>query len=608
MEEQRRTARSALHGSLGAALALALVLATGQGLPAQEPVTELDTLQVQVSSRALRGAATTRSVTVVTADRLRRLPVRSVAEALRWVLGADLLERSPAQADLAVRGGTFEQVLVLVDGIPVSDPQTGHFNLNLTVPLERVERIEVLRGAGSSLHGSSAVGGVVNVVTREGSGPVSVTLEGASFDSRRLTVGGGWSGGALRLSGSAERTRSDGHRPGTDYDISLLRLRGTWELPGGRVTAALGRASRRFGADGFYAPFPSYEETRTADGYLRWEGPVGRSLDLELTLHRRVHDDDFILKRSDPSFYRNVHTSRQDGVEVLLRAPVGPALALAAGASFRRDALESTNLGRRRESRAAVFGEVAGWSGVLAWSAGLRGDWYESFGVALSPALSGSLQVGRGRLRASAGRSFRAPTWTERYYQDPANRGSPLLDPEIAWSTEVGADLRLPGELQVSLTAFRRNARELIDWVRPRVAGGVWEARNIGRATLRGVEGSATGQGPGGLEWRATASVIRVDAAEVATLESKYALRPLRRQVTLGGSMPFGPFRSSVHLLVARREGEEGMHRVDARLSLPVPGGDVYLDLRNLTDTRYRDLTGAWAPGRALALGVRVTW
>ncbi|HSG48974.1 MAG TPA: TonB-dependent receptor plug domain-containing protein, partial [Longimicrobiales bacterium] len=145
---------------------LVLALAVAQPGVGQTPLL-LDTLHVAVDSRLASGAG---AVQVLDAEELAALPVRSVEEALRWGLGIDLQRRSAAQADLSIRGSTFEQVLVLVDGVRMSDPQTGHFDLDLTVPLDRVERIEILRGPASAVHGADAVGGVVNVVTKDGRG------------------------------------------------------------------------------------------------------------------------------------------------------------------------------------------------------------------------------------------------------------------------------------------------------------------------------------------------------------------------------------------------------------------------------------------------------
>src|SRR5690606_10576702 len=129
----------------------------------------------------------------------------------------DILPRSPAQADLAIRGASFEQVLVLVDGLRVSDEQTGHFDLDLAVPIDMIERIEILRGPGSTLYGPDAVGGVINIVTRSRPA-VRLSALGGGFQ----TYGGGFAastGGAVALDAAAEYRGSDGHRAGTDYRI-----------------------------------------------------------------------------------------------------------------------------------------------------------------------------------------------------------------------------------------------------------------------------------------------------------------------------------------------------------------------------------------------------
>ena len=100
----------------------------------------LDTVRVTVASLASPGlAASTRGVQVVTAEEISRLPATTVADVLQWAMGVDVMPRSPALVDVGMRGSTFEQVLVLVDGVRVSDAQTGHFDLNLAVPLDQVE-------------------------------------------------------------------------------------------------------------------------------------------------------------------------------------------------------------------------------------------------------------------------------------------------------------------------------------------------------------------------------------------------------------------------------------------------------------------------------------
>ena len=258
------------------ALAVAtLTAAPVAGQDARDPVA-LDTLPVSVGSN-LGLAAAPRAVEVITAEDLAALPVTTVEGALRWTGSVDLLTRSPAQADLSIRGGSFEQVLVLVDGMRVSDPQTGHFDLDLTIPIEQVERIEILRGAASAAHGADAFGGVVNIVTKTPeSTRAEFRLEGGTFGT-----GAGAASLETRTAGGVgfqagfTRDRADGHRDGTDYDIWRVRSRFTAPVGAGTLTADAGWAARDFGAQGFYAVFDSFEETRTLHGVVRWSADVG---------------------------------------------------------------------------------------------------------------------------------------------------------------------------------------------------------------------------------------------------------------------------------------------------------------------------------------------
>ncbi|HEX7243090.1 MAG TPA: TonB-dependent receptor [Longimicrobiaceae bacterium] len=420
------------------------LLPLASALAAQRPGAVLDTLEVRVGSRASPALpVATRAVEIVTAEQLRAAPVSSVAEALAWAMGVDLMARSPAQADVAMRGSSFEQVLVLVDGVRASDAQSGHFDLDLAVPLEQVERIEVLRGAASALYGADAVGGVVNVVTRRGGPGLAARAQGGTFGAGALAVAGrAGSAGGLRADLAAEASRSGGHRPGTDH--RSLQLRGALAAPlaGRTLRADAGWGSRDFGADGFYGPYPSYEETRVATASLAWAGGAGAGTAVEPRLSVRRHDDDYVLRREEPDGYRNRHTSWQTGGELVVRRAAGPGVRAAAGAEAYRDVLRSANLGNRAETRAAGFAELAaGRTGAATASAGARADWHSAYGAFFSPSLAGAWWPRSAlRLRASLGRAFRAPTWTERFYRSPANLGTPDLDPERAWSAEAGAD------------------------------------------------------------------------------------------------------------------------------------------------------------------------
>lgn len=606
----RHTLRTALAGAVAWG-----VLAPSHPLQAQTPrgdaVVEIEGLAVSVASR-LRGEGPARAITVLDRATLLELPVTTVAEALDWAAGVDLQPRSAAQADVAVRGGTAEQVLVLVDGVPMSDAQTGHFDLDLAIPLADVERIEVLRGAASAVHGADAVGGVINVVTRPPGGAPSGTVEVEGGTFGRIAGGmrmngrlGGWS-----VAASARLDRSDGHRAGTDHDLRLGHLAVAGGLAGGVASLRLGVAARDFGADGFYAPFPSYEETRTRTAAARWARAVG-TVSLEVAAHARQHEDDFVLRRGDPAFYQNIHTSLQTGLDVTLRAAPG-VWVWAAGATGGRDDLESTNLGDRAADRGAVFGEV-GWNGSAARvQGGLRLDAREGFAPAWAPSVSASFtpaaNVG---VRASVARSFRAPTWTDRFYEDPANRGDPDLAVETAWSSELGMDWTTAVGVRLRATGFLREARDLIDYARP--ADGpddaVWQTRNVASASFRGLELEVDGIAVGPAAVDGSLELLDLASDDAGDFISKYALRPLTRTALLGVRVPFGD-AVSLGLRVAnrRRTDEADRTTADLRLEARVGSSRLWVDATNLGDATWLDVSGLPAPGRALRTGVSMAF
>ena len=592
-------------------IAAAWLLSVGAGAArSQERPIELDTVHVTVASIAsAQMASATRAVQVITAADIRQLPVTTVPEVLQWAMGVDLMPRSPALVDVGVRGSSFEQVLVMVDGVRVSDAQTGHFDLDLALPLEQVERVEILRGPASTLHGADAVGGVINIVTRRGVGS-AVRLEAGTFGTTGGALAHGVRAGDTRLDLSIDARRSDGHRPGTDYEMGQGRAALATPFAGQTLDASFAWARRGFGANGFYGSNPGwneYERTRAVTGVVALRPRGEARLAVEPVLSFRRHDDDFVLQRDDPSFYQNQHTTDQLGGRVTARYALAPAVRLAAGGEAYHDRLRSSSLGDRGESRGGVLGEVAvGRVGGLAGVLGARVDWHEAHGAFVSPALSGAWWATPVvRLRASVGRALRTPTWTERYYRDPANEGNSDLSPERSWSGEVGLDATPAAGVRLGVAVFQREADDLIDWARPAGGEAVWVTRNVESARFRGLEAQAAAVDPLGTRWTAQGSWLSVAASTPEGIESKYALRPLAESVVLGIDRPH-PRGLTVSLrgVRARRVGEDAYLRADARVALQAGQLRLTFDVQNLADEEYLDIAGTPAAGRAAQVGV----
>jgi iron complex outermembrane receptor protein len=590
---------------------LALLCAAAIAHPAlaqERPAHPLDT--VRVTSRSDAALATsTRSVEVITREELARRAARSLSDVLAVALGVDAQQRSPAQADLGLRGSTYSQVVILVDGVRVSDLQSGHYALDLAVPVAMIERIEILRGTGSALYGSDAIGGVVNIVTRSDASVTELATRVGSFGGAngRLALGTTSHGTGLRL--GADVDRSDGHRDGTDYRTT--QVRGTADRLVGttRIAADVGLGARQFGAADFYSPYPSYETTRSTTADVRVRAPLSSRVALDGVVHTRRHSDVFTLKRDDPAFYQNTHLSWQSGAEAAVRFTPMDRLRVAAGSELLDARLKSARLGDHDERRRAAFVEATvGRPGGAIVDAGFRGDWSSVVGGFASPSVAASVPIGSTlQLRASSGRGFRAPDWTERFYRDPANVGDSALAVERFTAHEVGARLVPVAWASADVALFERHATALIDWARPTDSSTTapWRTMNFAAAMYRGIEAAVRLADLVGVDWTLRGSGLRFDASTVDGITGKYALRPLTRTLGLSAATrAVGGASLTVDALRTRRSGETDHFALAARVDQRLGAMHASVELLNLTNERYLDVVGKPVAPRSVFVGL----
>ncbi|MEO8562074.1 MAG: TonB-dependent receptor [bacterium] len=592
-------------------VAVAMLVALAHPARAQRaPSTHaLDT--VRVTTRTDGSLVTsTRSVEVITREDIEHRASRSLSDLLGFALGVDVLPRSPAQADLGLRGSTFNQVVVLVDGVRVSDVQSGHYALDLAVPTSMIERIEILRGTGSALYGSDAIGGVVNIVTRTDSSFGEVGTRVGSFGgaSGSAAVGRSAFGSPVRV--GADVDRSSGHRNGTDYRIANVRGSAERTLGVARLAADAGLGVRQFGAADFYSPYPSFETTRSSTAALRLDAPLGSAVHLSASAHTRRHSDVFTLKREDPAFYQNTHLSWQSGVDGAAELALAPMLTAAAGGELFDARLRSARLGDHDERRQAAFAEATfGRAGGATLNAGLRGDWSSTVDAVASPSVAVAIPLGNvAQLRASSGRGYRAPSWTERYYRDPANIGDSTLLAERFTAHEIGVRLAPLRWMSADVAVYERRARSLIDWARPAgsTATTPWRTMNFASATYRGVEAALLLPSVLGVDWTIRGSGLRFDASAAPGTTGKYALRPITRTLGVSASMRIAADGAlTLDALNAQRTGEKDHLVLNAKFEQPVRGVRLSLELLNLANTDYLDGSGKPVAPRSAFVGVK---
>ncbi len=601
---------------VGVTACLALLLGARR-VAAQEAYRQ--TVVVTAATTPVELGSVTRSMTVITREMIAALPARTVADVLRLAASVDVRARGfrGVQTDFAVRGANFGQVLVLVDGVRLNDAQSGHHNGDIPVPLDAVERIEVLYGPGSSLHGADAFGGTVNVITRVTASP-SLTIEGGSFSLAGGSGQAGFASGPVSGLVSASGSRSSGFMYDRDFATAMTRVRAT-VATGTNVSVSFLRNA--FGANNFYGGnAPSREWTNQTLAAVDHRFGTMRGWALTADASYRTHGDRFVFNQTRPELSDNRHRTHATIASVTAGRTTVRGATVALGVEGGADWVRSTNLGDHQTSRASVFGEYRQPLGTrVQLDASLRTDRYDEFGTAWSPSAGVSWWPRAPvRLRASAGRAFRVPTFTERYYSDPANLARAEVGPETAWAGEGGADVFLPRDWVVQATVFGRADRDVIDWLRPSTAVR-WQTYNVRRVATRGAEFGVRKAFAGGAFLHADYTGITLDPSAVDQL-SKYVLDFAPRSLTAVAVLPL----PSGFSLAPRFE-----YRMRRR-PLPLAAGGVavgafdyaLVDVRvsrrfgrlyevnvegtNLLNRRYQEVAGVVMPGSALSVSLAV--
>ena len=564
------------------------------------------------------------SYDVLTAAMLETLPVTTVAEAMQYLSGLDLRQRGPrgVQADLSIRGGTFDQSVVLINGVRMADPQTGHHTMNIPVPLENVARIEVLKGPGARIYGQNAFAGAVNIVTK---------VDDERAGTLRAEVGENGLAGfgvslnlpltRLRQTLSYQRDVAQGYRENTDYDLQTTFYQANLPTRRGQVGLLAGLSERAFGANGFYASASAtqqYEEIQTSLVALTHAVETERG-NFSQRLSWRRNQDEYVFVRANPSIYRNLHISQVYGYDGFynLDNRLGQ---LGIGGEVQAVTLASNNLGDRSRGVANLVLEqtVELLGDRLRVTGGATLNYLTDAGARVLPGLDASYELSPGlSAYANTGLTYRVPTYTDLFYSDRFNEGNADLVAERAVAYELGLQYARHG-IDATAAVWQRDAIDLIDYVRDSAADSVWQPRNITDATFRGVELQVALRNK--LPWLPLARVsynfidASLDEGGDEGAISRYALDQLRHQfVAMGVVRLARPLTVTATLRYGDRVSEPPSGAlpvdytlVDLRADYRLKGLRFFAEASNLADVEYSQVNGVPLPGRWLRCGTTV--
>ena len=449
----------------------------------------LKEVEVYSSRYGIKAKNSGKSISIIETGKIERLPVSSVDEILRYVPALEVQSRGAfgVQSDISVRGGTFNQVLIMIDGIRLNDPLTGHFNSNIPVSTAEIERIEVVRGPAAAIYGPDAVGGVVNIITKgfsteESQDQITGKVSGMyGMNNLRQTNSGVFvKKGRIKAGTGFMMNASDGHRliPDSlrgDFDLK------TWSLYLGadptdklQISARTAIDNRSFNARYFYTISPydlSEEQVRRWWNQVQVRYRLTARQKTECLIGYNVTRDHYVF---NPAFPVNNHRTGFCNFQWNHYIDLNPTLKITGGIQADQRLIVSSDRGNHRSWHTGIFviGYYSG-PGNLSVISGLRVDYDPLYHLEILPQVNLAYNRQKLTIRGSAGKTIRSPDFTERFIStnpegplSPGrNIGNPYLDAEKAISIEAGIDYYRSSFLQFHSTIFGRYSKDLIDYV-----------------------------------------------------------------------------------------------------------------------------------------------
>ena len=610
----------------------------------------LDEVCVTGSRAPLTKSQAARMVTVLDRADIAQAPVQSVNDLLKYAVGVDVRQRGPigAQTDISIRGGTSDQIILLLNGINICDPQTGHNAMDLPVDLSEIVRIEVLEGPAGRIYGTSSLVGAINIVTQEREKGDAVTLhgEGGSFGYVNVGGRGKLHSGSFMNSLSANYSRSDGYSRSkagslnTDFSGSKAFYQGQYDDEAFRLHWHLGIADKGWGSSTFYASpkwqaDDQYEHTTKLYSAIQAETEQ-RMFHLSGNIYWNQNRDRYEGYRGQPEKMK-YNYNRTDVYGVSLSNYFDWAAGRTAfGAELRNEDLVSGNLGEPLSQTHHIRGTDRDYtlgvnrtniSGYLEHnlllhhftiSAGLvavKNTW-SNMNMTLYPGIDISYRPHPAwKIHASYNTSLRMPSFTEMYYKLQGYSANPHLKPEEMRALEIGTTYLSP-LFTFHSTLWHHHGTDMIDWIMDTSKGqdAVWQSVNHTKINSIGLEAGAQLSMD---KWQLSIdySYISQDKKQETNIVSQYALEYLRHKLVAHARIQLlKPLSLSLNFRWQDRVGTytdfDGIvcdykpyALFDSRLTWQQPKWKVYLEANNLFDTRYHDYGLVEQPGRWLIAG-----
>jgi vitamin B12 transporter len=464
----------------------------------QQDTTNLKEVIVSTSKLEIPFSKNFRTLTIISSNYIKNSPATNVSDLLQEITGIDVRRRGVGgiQGDLYIRGGGFDQTLLLVDGMKMDDVQTGHHTLNMILPLYLIERIEIIKGPAARIFGQNAFNGAINIVTKDVIGEIGKAdfrvneISYGSFEQKNISASTKIITSKVKTLISYSGNRSDGYRHNTDFKKNNYFVKSSIKSNGFPVDIIASFSENKFGANGFYAS-PSateqYEETQASLIGLSTSIKSEKFI-ISPKLYWRRGQDEYIYIRDNPSVYRNLHKTNKVSAE-LSGSYFSNSGVTGFGIDLSTVNISSNNLGEHDRNTVSAYIDHTFklFDEKLVVSPGISASYFSDMSFHSFPGIDLGYNLNSSfKLYSNIGKTYRIPTYTDLYYSDRTTVGNENLNPESAISTELGfkydtSNLKITGAL------FSREAKNIIDYVKEN-ENDLWSAVNIGSLKTTGFE------------------------------------------------------------------------------------------------------------------------
>ncbi|KFF10590.1 TonB-dependent receptor [Chryseobacterium soli] len=591
-------------------LGTAVFLGTILTIQAQEKTTDIESIEFQGKFISTPYKSANQNITVITKEDIVNSPANSIDEILQQVPGMDIRRRGAngVQSDIGFRGSSFEQVLLLLNGIRMNDSQTGHNSLNIPVDLDDVEKIEIIKGPAARRFGQNAYAGVINIITKINPGKhVKISADGGDYE----TYGFGFNAqlGNEKFSNSlqANSSTSQGYMYNTDYEIRNVFYQSRLSIKNGDLKLQAGFSEKKFGANGFYASktaIDQYEETQASIVSVAHQQTFG-NLKLSSNVYWRRGQDMYVYQRQNPDFYRNMHIGNNAGGEVNSSYQWGLGIT-GVGVELRKEFLASNNLGERNRFVSQVFFEhhFSLLDKKLNISPGISWANYSKEGNFFYPGLDVGYNFNQNnKVYGNVAKVHRVPTFTDLYYVSMTEHGNPNLLPENAISSEIGYQFQ-NSRILAKISGFMRNSNNSIDWVKNAANDPVWYAQNVGKIDTKGIEAEVNHRVLDWLKYSVGYTYLDSKFKESNGFVSRYILDNLKHQLVTKLETKFLKYFTNELVYRYNERVNLGTYNLlDEKLSFSKKDFSVYVLINNITNTQYTEAFGVAMPQRWFHIG-----